>query len=197
MPAVAGAVLAGGRSRRMGRDKALVELGGRPMVQSVLDALGDAGIDPRVVVGGDANRLSDLGVEVLADAFPGEGPLGAVVTALDHFAADAVHVLVVACDLPDIGNGALAPLLECLEEGGSPGSPGSPDVVVARSGAVQPLCAVWSTSLAGSLRAVFDAGERSMFGALDRLRARRVRVEVVDVPPTSLRNINTPDQLGE
>lgn len=192
MPAVAGAVLAGGRSRRMGSDKALIEVHGRPMAQSVLDALARAGIDPRVVVGGDAVRLAVLGVEVVADAYPGEGPLGGIVTALDHFAAGAAHVLVVACDLPDIGSGALGLLLERLE----PTADGLPDVVLARAGTVQPMCAVWSTALAGSLRAVFDAGERSMFGALDRLRTGRRRLEVVDVPPASLRNINTPDQLG-
>jgi molybdopterin-guanine dinucleotide biosynthesis protein A len=192
MPSVAGAVLAGGRSRRMGSDKALVERHGRPLARSVLDALDGAAIDPRVVVGGDAARLAVLGVEVVADAFPGEGPLGGVVTALDHFAAVAARVMVVACDLPDIGGGALGPLLECLELRAD----GPPDVAVARAGTVQPMCALWSTSLAGSLRASFEDGERSMFGALDRLRAQRARIEVVDVPPASLRNINAPNQLG-
>lgn len=193
MVAVAGAVLAGGRSRRMGRDKALVELDGRPMVRLVLDALADASIAPRVVVGGDAARLSAIDVEVVPDVFPGAGPLGGVVTALEHFVLDAAHVLVVACDLPDVGTGALRPLLERLQP---TGARGVPDVVVARAGDVQPMCAVWATSLAGDLRRVFEGGERSMFGALDHVRAGRRRVDLVDVPSRSLRNINTPDQLG-
>lgn len=192
MHGVAGAVLAGGRSRRMGRDKALVELDGRPMVQAVLDALTDAGIDPCVVVGGDAAPLSALGVEVVPDAFPGEGPLGGVVTALDRFEADAAHALVAACDLPYLGGGAVGPLLERLRVGGTHGTP---DVIVARARTAQPMCAVWATSLAVTLREVFETGERSMFGALDRVRVSGAHVELVDVPWRSLRNINTPEQI--
>jgi molybdopterin-guanine dinucleotide biosynthesis protein A len=187
MSAVAGAVLAGGRSRRMGRDKALIELDGRPMVQIVLDALDRAGTAPRIVVGGDAARLSSLGVDVVRDAFPGEGPLGGVVTALEHFGSTADHVLIIACDLPEVGRGALGPLLDRVEPGGVDRTS---DVLVARGDAVQPTCALWTTASAGRLRDAFEAGERSLLGALDGLR-----VEVVDVPSRSLRNINTPDQL--
>jgi molybdopterin-guanine dinucleotide biosynthesis protein A len=185
---VAGAVLAGGRSRRMGRDKALLEVGGRPMAQSVLDALEAAGVDPLFVVGGDARRLSVLGATVLADLFPGQGPLGGVLTALRHVGDTAELLLVAACDLPDLDRTVLDPLLEAARRRPAVDAP---QAFVPRAGRLHPACAVWATSAAASLGAAYDSGERSLHGAL-----LRVRVEVVDVPAGPLRNINTPDQLA-
>jgi molybdopterin-guanine dinucleotide biosynthesis protein A len=78
---VAGAVLAGGASRRMGRDKAHVAFGGEPMLARVAGALSGAGVDPVVVVGGDAAKAEELGLATIADGWPGEGPLGGLLTA--------------------------------------------------------------------------------------------------------------------
>ncbi|TML12241.1 MAG: hypothetical protein E6G39_12150 [Actinobacteria bacterium] len=77
-----GAVLAGGSSSRMGRDKALIEVAGEPLVQRVARALTAAGAERVVVIGGDRRRIEALGLEVVADRFPGEGPLGGVLTAM-------------------------------------------------------------------------------------------------------------------
>jgi molybdopterin-guanine dinucleotide biosynthesis protein A len=185
---IAGAVLAGGRSRRMGWDKALVEVDGRPMARSVLDALAAAGVGPLFVVGGDEQRLSVLDVTVVADLFPGEGPLGGVLTALHHVGRAADHVLVAACDLPDLDATVLDPLLAAARR---PPPVDPPRAVVPRAGRLHPACAVWAASAAEPLRTAYDAGERSLHGALVR-----VRVELVDVPAEPLRNINTPDELA-
>ncbi|MCY4176083.1 MAG: molybdenum cofactor guanylyltransferase [Acidimicrobiaceae bacterium] len=77
-----GAVLAGGASSRMGTDKAFIVVDGEPMVLRAARALQAAGVRRTVVVGGDEPRLKALGLETLADDHPGEGPLGAVLTAL-------------------------------------------------------------------------------------------------------------------
>ena len=185
---VAGAVLAGGRSRRMGRDKALLEVDGRPMARSVLDALVAAGVGPLFVVGGDARRLAALGAALVADRFPGEGPLGGVITALHHVGEAAPLVLVAACDLPDLDRTVLDPLLEAAR---STAAADPPQAIVPRAGRLHPACAVWAVSAAPPLRTAYDAGERSLHGALVR-----VRVEIVDVPAAPLRNINTPEQLA-
>lgn len=96
-----GAVLAGGASSRMGTDKAFVEIGGLPMAVRAVEALRAAGAAPVLVVGGDAVRLNALGLDALGDLYPGEGPLGGVITALGALdscgdALDAVVTL--PCD---------------------------------------------------------------------------------------------------
>jgi molybdopterin-guanine dinucleotide biosynthesis protein A len=89
-------VIAGGASRRMGRNKALLELGGIPMVVRMLRLLGPLVAAVRVVA--TADRYASLGLALLADRWPGQGPLGAIVTALGASSAD--WNLVLGCDLP-------------------------------------------------------------------------------------------------
>ena len=98
-PAFAGAVLCGGASRRMGTDKALVQLQGRALASRIADALTAAGASRVVAIGGNAPALRALGLDVVSDLHPGEGPLGGIITALSCFAADTELVAVLACDL--------------------------------------------------------------------------------------------------
>ena len=74
--AFAGAVLTGGRSSRMGRDKATLPVDGVPMAARVADALRRAGAEPVLAVGGDQAALEALGLTWVADRHPGEGPSG-------------------------------------------------------------------------------------------------------------------------
>ena len=133
---LAGAVLAGGRSSRMGRDKAFVELDGRPLAAMVLDALREAGAAPVVAVGGDLANLTALGFDrVVPDRHPGEGPLGGIVTALDAVAADVVVVL--GCDMPWVTAEALGSLVDALA------ADPLADVAVGESDRLEPLFAAW------------------------------------------------------
>lgn len=107
------AVLCGGASRRMGRDKALLEVAGRPMVARVVAAARAAGAAEVITVGGDEPgiraALAGLGgptARHVPDRHPGEGPLGGLLTALAALAgAGADAALIVSCDLlaPDAG----------------------------------------------------------------------------------------------
>lgn len=95
--ATVGAVLCGGASRRMGRDKALVEVDGVALARRVADALEAGGCTSVLAVGGDAAALGALGLDPVPDRWPGEGPLGGLATALG--AASDGDVLVLApCD---------------------------------------------------------------------------------------------------
>jgi molybdopterin-guanine dinucleotide biosynthesis protein A len=176
--AVAGAVLAGGASRRMGRDKALIEIDGLAMAQRVAGALCGAGCDPVSVVGGDPAALEALGLVVRADRWPGEGPLGAVITAI----SSADPTMVVACDLPWLDAATVTSVA------GAAGP--SIDVAVARTDRLQPLCACWMPSALPALERRFLAGERAVHRVLADLSVR-----VVDVDPAVLRNVNTPRDL--
>ncbi|MGH9111551.1 MAG: molybdenum cofactor guanylyltransferase, partial [Acidimicrobiales bacterium] len=97
VPTFSGAVLCGGRSRRMGRDKALIRIDGVPMVVRVADALRAAGATDVFAVGRDPEALAELGLVTVADDRPGAGPVAGIATALAHACEDLV--LVAGCDL--------------------------------------------------------------------------------------------------
>src|SRR5258708_2361905 len=90
LTAVAGAALAGGAGRRVGTDKALLVVAGRALARTAADALLAAGAARVVAVGGDRAGLEALGLEVVVDEHPGEGPLGAILTALAATDEDVV-----------------------------------------------------------------------------------------------------------
>ncbi len=98
---VSAVVLAGGLSRRLGRDKAVEPLAGEPLIRRVLSSVAQV-TDQTVVVVNDAARASELplGKDVVAavDRYPGAGSLGGIFTGLE--AARTDWALVVACDMP-------------------------------------------------------------------------------------------------
>jgi molybdopterin-guanine dinucleotide biosynthesis protein A len=177
-----GAILTGGRSSRMGRTKALIEVDGSAMATRVAAALAAGGCHPVVLVGGDLDELDGLGMPLVPDVRPGEGPLGGVLTAIE---LDPDRpVLVAACDLPHLTAEAVLAIAE--------GARTRPDaqVIVARSDRIEPACALWQPSARGILSEAFERGERAIHRVLQLLDA----VEV-DVDPEALRNINTPGDL--
>ena len=182
---VVGAVLTGGASRRMGRDMAQLEVDGVAMARRVASALSAGGCDPVFAVGGDPGALGVLGLDVVADQWPGEGPLGAIVTALTRTAtlAPGSSTFVAACDLPLLDGATVRALVAAAA---APGSV-SAAVVAARTRAIEPLCAIWRPAALPLLRASFDDGERSVVRALERLL-----VATEDVDANALRNVNVP-----
>jgi molybdopterin-guanine dinucleotide biosynthesis protein A len=176
----------------MGRDKALLDVDGVPMARRVVDALAGGGCAPVVLVGGEPATLAPIGVPVVADRYPGEGPLGGVLTALEHAVAgapDAQAVLVAACDLPAL----TADVVRTLRAGSAVAALdiGSGWVCVARGDRSEPALAVWSTSCLAPLREAFDGGERALWRGLQRLRVIEVAVD-----PATVRNVNTPGDLS-
>jgi molybdopterin-guanine dinucleotide biosynthesis protein A len=168
----------------MGRTKALIEVGGTPMAQRVADALADAGCESVVLFGGDPIELAPLDRPVLPDQYPGEGPLGGILGVLELFAQQAADLLIVACDLANLSSTDLMSLIDVARL-----RPDA-DVVVAHGGRVEPTCALWRSATVDRVRASFDRGERAVHRVLGDL----CTVEV-SLPPTSLRNINTPADL--
>ncbi len=176
-PPAAGAVLAGGASRRMGRDKGLIEVGGRPLARIAVEALLGAGLDPVVVVGGTEAH----GVALVADSSPGDGPLGAVLDALG--ASDAERTVILPCDVPWMDVAAVQGLLAADRQGVAAVTLASVEGVAA------PPVGVWRRSAAAALAAAFAAGERSLRGAL-----RGIEVTVVELGAAA-RDVDHPGDL--
>jgi molybdopterin-guanine dinucleotide biosynthesis protein A len=171
-----GFVLAGGRSRRMGEDKGRLNWHGQPLVRYQWQRLNGL-VPPTVVLGGD---YADLGLPGVLDAHAGEGPLGAIVTALGESPA----ALILAVDMPLVAGETLAELLR--RSGG--------DAVVPRhaDGKVQPLAALYRASARPKLAAAFAQGTRRVVEALGQLD-----VHWWDLPPDQFRAMNTPSEYAE
>lgn len=183
-------MLAGGASRRMGTDKALIDIDGRTMACRVADALGSAGAMETVAIGGNAVALSALGLEVVADRWPGEGPLGGLATALCW--APERLVVVAACDQPWLDATTVQHLLEAHVAGGRRAPADRPMITVGSvDGAVQPLPGVYDRELAASICADMMAGRRALHGAM-----RAVTTQVVALPDgRPVRDVDRPSDL--
>jgi molybdopterin-guanine dinucleotide biosynthesis protein A len=156
----AAAVLAGGASRRMGRDKATMAVGGVELASRVLAAAAQVA-DPVVLVAPDGHPARRLAARAVTD--PGQGPLAALAAALA--ALDAGHVLVLAGDHPGLRTELLAHLVG-LAAGG--------EAVACRRGRrLEPLVAVYQRApalAAARARLAGPAGDRSLLGLLAGLR---------------------------
>ena len=187
MSDVIGAVLTGGSSRRMGSNKALVEVDGVAMGCRVARALRDAGCSPVLAFGGDPDELAPLGLDVRPDRYPATGPLGGVLGLLESLAAEGPDAMVVvaACDLPSLRGDVLLVLVDALR------ADPAVDVAVARTSQIEPACATWRVSAAQRLRELYASGERALHVAIGQLQSVEIEVD-----PAALRNINTPEELG-
>ena len=169
----------------MGADKALLEVGGRPLAAIVATALREAGAAEVLAVGGDAGRLAALGLRAVPDSTPGEGPLGGLLTALRAATEDLVVVL--ACDLPFAAAPAVSAVVDALTA-----SPGAGVAVPTGAGRLHPLHAAWRRSVAGDhLARAFADGERAVHPVLTAVGM--VVVEGID--PASLQDVDSDDDL--
>jgi molybdopterin-guanine dinucleotide biosynthesis protein A len=187
MADVLGAVLTGGRSTRMGRDKAFIELDGTPLVLRVAKALVGSGIERVVSVGGDVEALRALGLEAVDDPRQGDGPLAGIAAALAH-AGDAAIVMVLACDLAGASPAGVNRVIDALRH-----AAGAQVAVPVVEGKVEPLHTAWRPAVLPFLEAALDGGERAVHTILDRLST----VSVTDVDPAWFVNLNTPADLGQ
>jgi molybdenum cofactor guanylyltransferase len=173
-----GFVLAGGRSRRMGRDKALLDLHGRTLLESIAGEV--ASVTGRVAVIGPPERYAHLGLPVIADLRPGLGPLTGIETALTH--TEEEWNLIVACDLAR----ARAPLFRRLlaEAERRP----ELDAVLAADSQdrAQPLCAVYHRRALATVRSQIEIGHLKLLTTIDLLRWSRIAASDAE-----LCNLNT------
>lgn len=178
-----GIVLAGGASRRMGRNKAFLELGGHSLIEIVIERM-ELVCAEVLVVAGDARPYAEVGVPVVEDRFPGIGVLGGLHAGLDAAAHELT--LVVGCDMPFLNVNLLWAFAEWA---------GKADVVVLRLGdQVEPLHAAYRRTCLPAIERAIRAGRRRIVSFFSQVRVRYVAAEEVepfDPDLRSFRNINT------
>jgi molybdopterin-guanine dinucleotide biosynthesis protein A len=190
-------ILAGGRSTRMGTNKALLRLspGGHAVIEQAVSRLVEAGFAPDLLVTNTPHEYAFLGVAMVPDDVPGAGPLGGILTALNHSPYE--RVLVVACDMPML-NPMLLRYMASL--------PGDYDALIPRWTEVpgrkrlETLHAIYSRRCIDPIRERIRAGELKVAALVDDIRVRYLDEEEMrryDPGMQSFRNVNTPEDWEE
>lgn len=165
-----------------GRQKALLDVGGRPILARQLDALRQVA-DPIFIVGTDAPEWREYGVEAVADEIPGCGALGGIYTAIVRSPRD--RTIVIACDMPYVS----VPLLRHMVALDA-------EIVIPRSSrGLEPLCAIYARSCAGAIRQRIERGELEATRLPEGLRVEEIGAGALEAfGPDGLlfANVNTP-----
>jgi molybdenum cofactor guanylyltransferase len=187
-PNVEAFILVGGKSSRMDRDKAVLELNGVPLIQRAADLLAPLVAQITLVTSasqtanpGDTNRYSTFGLPMLTDRWANVGPLGGIVTALAN--AQSPWCLILACDMPFITKEWVTFLLgQIVQSESNAGVPTNNrkalkqiDVIIpVTTRGLEPLCAIYRASCASTLAAALDRGVRKVTDALAELNLQRI-----------------------
>jgi len=182
-----GIVLAGGASRRMGRDKAFLELDGRPLIAIVVERMASVCAEV-LIVAGDAQPYAGLGVPVVEDRFRDVGALGGLHAGLEAATHDLT--LTVGCDMPFLNPDLLRAFAGWAE---------GFDVALLRRGEyVDPLHGAYHRACLPAIETAIRAYRRRIISFFPHVRVRYVTL--ADVTPfdpdlCSFRNVNTPQEL--
>ena len=188
-PRIAGIVLCGGKSSRMGREKAWLPVGDETMLARVVRILSGV-VSPIVVVAAQGQELPELpqGVLLARDEHDSLGPLAGIAAGLARLAGECDAAYVSSCDAPLLAPAFVEKMIDSLDDY---------DLVIPRDGKFHhPLAAVYRTSLAPAIEAQVAARRLRTAYMLHLCKAREIDVaelRAVDPELRSLWNINTPD----
>jgi molybdopterin-guanine dinucleotide biosynthesis protein A len=173
----------------MGKDKAWLELAGRPMIEHVIAALQP--VTTSIAIVANDPEYARLGFPIFADSQVGIGPLEAIRTTLRN--SNSPRALLVGCDLPFVSVELFKFLLSIC---------GAYDAVVPTSAddKLEPLCAIYCTRALVAVDSLIESGERKVSSLFDRVSTRFVRfAELQHLAGSDLffNNVNTPEDYAQ
>lgn len=184
------AIIAGGQSRRMGRDKAFVELGGSTLIERVIQRSANLGQAETILITNKPADYGHLGLPMYRDALPDKGSLGGIYTALVK--AKSPAVLVLACDMPFISADLLRFMLTQLDA--------ETDIVAPRVDRYpQALHAIYRKTCIQPIRAQLEANQLKIIRFYGQMRVRyldEAEYAGFDADGRSFANLNTPAELA-
>jgi len=189
-------IQAGGASKRFGSDKAEAMLEGEPMLKRMAGLV--ARVCGSVKIVGSGERYGSFGFPVVEDGWPGEGPLGGILTALRETQRESKEAttwsLIVSCDMPFLTHEWLDFLSEHALKSDA-------QVVAAEAGKrLEPLCACWRSDGMSQVQEAFDSGVRRVSEGMRRLRMEVLDESVwkrFDTEGRLFWNMNTPEDYAE
>ncbi len=184
---VSAAIMAGGKSTRMGQDKAWIELDGEPLITRVAAVL--AQVADEVIVVANDPKYESLGLRVVRDRWPAGGALGGIATGVG--AATHGTVLVAACDMPFTSAEMWRLLL---------GHAGEADVVIPRvGGEYETLHALYARACVPQMARSIAENRLRVISFFDQVRVLAVEepeLRAVDPTLRAFTNVNTPEELA-
>ena len=185
------AIIAGGQSRRMGRDKAFVELGGKTLIERVIARSANVGQTETILITNKPAQYAHLGLPMHRDILPDKGSLGGIYTALAR--AKSPDALVLACDMPFVNADLLRYMVEqCRDD---------IDIVVPTvDGYPQALHAIYKKTCIAPIAEQLAANRLKIIRFYDQMRVHYL--DEADYAPfdpqgRSFANLNTPEELAE
>ena len=190
---VSGVALAGGRSKRLGRNKAIEKIGDQSLIERVVGKLSQVTSETVVVVA-EESKAADLNlppwVRTAADLYPGTGSLGGIFTGLS--AAKGNYGVVVACDMPFLNVDLIRFMLDIVSDY---------DAVVPRlQGRPEPLHAVYSKSCVGPIERCLQADQLKIAIFFEQINVAYLEeddIEAFDPSHLSFFNVNTQEDLDK
>lgn len=185
-----GVILAGGLNTRFGgREKALCEVGGRRILDRLLDAFNGL-FDSTLLVSNTPLRYFDWDLSIVSDVFPERSSLNGIHSAL--FYAPTPHVFVTACDLPFLKGDVIRMMLDAVSDRTDVVLPETPD-------GIQPLCAVYAKRCLRHVEALLKTREYRIRRFFPKVRVNRLpedRLREADPHLVSFINVNSPEELA-
>lgn len=185
------AIIAGGQSRRMGRDKAFVHLAGKPLIEHVIQGSADLGQAETILITNKPAQYTHLGLPMHSDILPDKGSLGGIYTALVQ--ARNPDVLVLACDMPFVNTELLRYMVDQIRA--------DIDIVVPRvDDYPQGLHAIYKKTCIEPIAEQLAANRLKIIRFYDQMRVRyldETDYAALDQQGRSFANLNTPEELAE
>lgn len=186
--AVTAIVLAGGMSRRMGYDKAFLDIKGEPLIGRQLGELKNIFKNIIIATNDPQKYTSFKSVNIACDVVPGQGPLGGIYSGL--LASGSFYNFVIACDMPFINKPLVRYIIENRDDY---------DVVIPKiGGRIHPLFGIYSKNCVSAIEEMLKHDRLEVRSIFSKVRVRflsRREIKRFDKNMLSLLNINTPDEL--
>lgn len=184
------AIIAGGKSSRMGTDKSFVEIGGKPVIEHLIQRVTDIGQAETLLITNRPDEYAHLNLPMVGDVLPDKGSLGGIYTAIYY--SQNPYTLTLACDMPFVSADLLKYMLS-LRDGF--------DVVVPRVDQYpQGLHAVYGKACLDPIRQRLDADRLKVMGFYEAVHVRYIdepEYQPFDPKGLSFFNINTPEELEQ
>jgi molybdenum cofactor guanylyltransferase len=184
---VSAAIMAGGKSKRMGQDKAWIELDGEPLIARVATVLADVA-DEVIIVANDP-KYESLGLRVVRDRYPTGGALGGIATGVGAATHDTV--LIAACDMPFLSPDVWRVIL---------GHSGEADVVIPKiGGEYETLHALYTKACVPQMARAIAENRLRVISFFDQVRVLAIEepeLRAVDPTLRAFTNVNTPEELA-
>lgn len=184
---ITGVILVGGKSRRMGQDKAFLLIEGLPVIERIIGVM--QGCFKQLVLVGDCpERFEQYGLPMVPDLYPGSS-LGGLYTGLQHAGTD--RIFVTSCDIP-------FPNPELIQFICTDAKPYDA-VIPATQGGLEPLFAIYHKACLPAMQAALEAGNYRITSVLHHLNVKTIpqeQMKMIDPGGRGLLNINTPQDYA-